>query len=100
MASNDEKVKVFHLNTWDCQMLKGHTDIVIGLDINYDHSLIATCSKVCLKFLIMKFDCKNYGFRMILYVFGHMMVINHHFLVLLLRKDIRVMLQQLLLLSL
>jgi U3 small nucleolar RNA-associated protein 13 len=47
IASNDEKVKVFHLNTWDCQMLKGHTDIVIGLDISYDHSLIGTCSKVC-----------------------------------------------------
>ncbi len=47
IASNDEKVKVFHLNTWHCQMLKGHTDIVIGLDISYDHSLIATCSKVC-----------------------------------------------------
>jgi U3 small nucleolar RNA-associated protein 13 len=47
VASNDEKVKVFHLNTWHCQMLKGHTDIVIGLDISSDHSLIATCSKVC-----------------------------------------------------
>ncbi len=53
IASNDEKVKVFHLNTWDCQMLKGHTDIVIGLDISYDHSLIATCSKVCSKFFYM-----------------------------------------------
>ncbi|CAF1358144.1 unnamed protein product [Rotaria sordida] len=45
VANNDEKVKIFHLNTWHCQMLKGHTDIVIGLDISYDHSLIATCSK-------------------------------------------------------
>lgn len=31
-------------------MLKGHTDIVIGLDISHDHSLIATCSKVRKKF--------------------------------------------------
>ena len=53
VASNDEKVKVFHLNTWHCQMLKGHTDIVIGLDVSYDHSLIATCSKVCFR------DCLN-----------------------------------------
>ncbi|CAF4204049.1 unnamed protein product, partial [Adineta steineri] len=45
VASNDEKVKIFNMNTWHCQMLKGHTDIVIGLDISYDHSLIATCSK-------------------------------------------------------
>ena len=46
VASNDERVKIFHLKTWDCQMLKGHTDIVIGLDVSYDQSLIATCSKV------------------------------------------------------
>ena len=46
VANNDEKVKLFDLNTWHCQMLKGHTDIVIGLDVSYDHSLIATCSKV------------------------------------------------------
>jgi len=46
IATNDEKVKVFNLDTWHCQMLKGHTDIVIGLDISSDHSLIATCSKV------------------------------------------------------
>ncbi|CAF2157169.1 unnamed protein product [Rotaria magnacalcarata] len=45
VANNDEKVKIFNLNTWHCQMLKGHTDIVIGLDISYDHSLLATCSK-------------------------------------------------------
>ncbi len=45
-------------------MLKGHTDIVIGLDVSYDHSLIATCSKVCFR------DCLNlmrkiFSFRMI-----------------------------------
>ncbi|CAF0814946.1 unnamed protein product [Adineta ricciae] len=45
VASNDDKVKIFNLNTWNCQLLKGHTDIVIGLDISHDHRLIATCSK-------------------------------------------------------
>ncbi|CAF0840057.1 unnamed protein product [Didymodactylos carnosus] len=45
VASNDEKLKIFDYNTWHCQVLKGHTDIVIGLDISYDHTLIATCSK-------------------------------------------------------
>jgi WD40 repeat protein len=46
VASNDERVKIFDGHTWHCQMLKGHTDIVIGLDVSYDHRLIATCSKV------------------------------------------------------
>ena len=46
VASNDERVKIFDMKTWHCQMLKGHTDIVIGLDVSQDHSMIATCSKV------------------------------------------------------
>ena len=46
VASNDERVKIFDVKTWHCQMLRGHTDIVIGLDVSHDHRLIATCSKV------------------------------------------------------
>ena len=31
MATNSEFVKIYDLNTWDCQLLKGHTDLVLCL---------------------------------------------------------------------
>ncbi|RNA33216.1 transducin beta 3 [Brachionus plicatilis] len=49
MATNSEFLKVYDLNTWDCRLLKGHTDLVICLavyvDKNSSLSYLASSSK-------------------------------------------------------
>ena len=45
VATNSNIVKVFDVNTWDCQVLTGHTDIVLCLDVYKHGSLLVTSSK-------------------------------------------------------
>jgi U3 small nucleolar RNA-associated protein 13 len=35
VATNSELIKIYNLNNWSCQLLKGHTDIVICLNSFY-----------------------------------------------------------------
>lgn len=36
MATNSELLKIYNLNTWDCKLLKGHTDLIISLSVYND----------------------------------------------------------------
>ena len=46
VATNSSLVKVFNLDTWDCQILEGHTDIVLCVDVYKEERMIVTGSKV------------------------------------------------------
>ena len=45
VATNSEQVKVFHQDTYDCQVLTGHSGIVLSLDVSTDKKVLATSSK-------------------------------------------------------
>lgn len=45
VATNSEQVKVFDRNSFSCQLLSGHSGIVLALDATTDGSLLATSSK-------------------------------------------------------
>lgn len=46
IATNSHHIKVFEMTTFNCQILKGHTDIVLSLDVFPNHPfLMASCSK-------------------------------------------------------
>ena len=47
MATNNEFLKIYNLNTWDCKLLRGHTDLIICVSVFNDEevSYIASSSK-------------------------------------------------------
>ncbi|XP_013390032.1 transducin beta-like protein 3 isoform X3 [Lingula anatina] len=45
VATNSELIKVFELSTWNCQILHGHTDIVLSLDVYQKGNLLVSSSK-------------------------------------------------------
>jgi U3 small nucleolar RNA-associated protein 13 len=49
VATNNEFVKIYDLNTWNCKLLKGHTDLVIALAVfntpDQDTNYLASSSK-------------------------------------------------------
>jgi U3 small nucleolar RNA-associated protein 13 len=47
MATNNEFLKIYNLNTWDCKLLKGHTDLIICISVYNDEevSYVASSSK-------------------------------------------------------
>jgi U3 small nucleolar RNA-associated protein 13 len=45
VATNSEQVRIFNLETKDCNMINGHTDIVIALSSSSDGHYLATASK-------------------------------------------------------
>uniref|UniRef100_A0A8C0PP79 TNF receptor associated factor 7 n=1 Tax=Canis lupus familiaris TaxID=9615 RepID=A0A8C0PP79_CANLF len=45
VASNSPSLKVFELQTMTCQILHGHTDIVLALDVFRKGRLFASCAK-------------------------------------------------------
>ena len=48
VATNSELIKVFEVATWNCQIVKGHSDIVLSVDVyQRDPSLFVSSSKVC-----------------------------------------------------
>lgn len=46
VATNSELIKIFEVATWDCQVLSGHSDIVMTLDVCGKSSLLVSGSKV------------------------------------------------------
>ncbi|KAF9172597.1 U3 small nucleolar RNA-associated protein 13 [Mortierella sp. AD011] len=45
VAANSEQIRVFNLKEFECDLIYGHTDIVICLDKNTDGTLLASGSK-------------------------------------------------------
>jgi U3 small nucleolar RNA-associated protein 13 len=45
VAANSEQIRVFNLKEFECDLIYGHTDIVICLDRNADGTLLASGSK-------------------------------------------------------
>ena len=47
MATNNEFLKIYNLNTWDCKLLRGHTDLIVCLSVfnQADVSYVASSSK-------------------------------------------------------
>ncbi|XP_074135663.1 transducin beta-like protein 3 [Sminthopsis crassicaudata] len=45
VATNSPRLKVFELETSDCQILCGHTDIIMALDVFRKGRLFASCAK-------------------------------------------------------
>ncbi|XP_061455811.1 transducin beta-like protein 3 [Rhineura floridana] len=45
VATNSSQLKVFELSTSDCQILRGHTDTVLALDVFRKGKLFASCAK-------------------------------------------------------
>ncbi|EDV25613.1 uncharacterized protein TRIADDRAFT_23688, partial [Trichoplax adhaerens] len=45
VATNSPDLRIFQHATMSCQMLFGHTDTILSLDVSYDRQLIATSSK-------------------------------------------------------
>ena len=46
VATNSSQIKVFEVATWDCQILRGHSDTVLSLDTYNKGQLLVTSSKV------------------------------------------------------
>ncbi len=46
VATNSELVKVFQQGTWGCQILRGHSNTVMCLDVFQPTQLLASGSKV------------------------------------------------------
>ena len=46
VATNSSEWKVYNLDTMNCQLLEGHTDIVLSLEVNDRGDMLATGSKV------------------------------------------------------
>ncbi|CAF0778878.1 unnamed protein product [Brachionus calyciflorus] len=72
VATNSEFIKIYDLNTWDCKLLKGHTDLVICLACYMDkkESYLASSSKDN-TIRIWKFNCELNTFECILVSQGH-----------------------------
>ena len=51
VATNSMYIKVFELATWDCEILYGHTDIVLSVDVFTVGNLFVSSGKVCLNIL-------------------------------------------------
>lgn len=50
VATNSSEIRVFELSTWNCQLLHGHTDIVLSLHVHSKGKLMVSSSKVrCLQ---------------------------------------------------
>ena len=47
VATNSMYIKVFELATWDCEILYGHTDIVLSVDVFTVGNLFVSSGKVC-----------------------------------------------------
>lgn len=45
VATNSEQVKVFERGSHHCQLLTGHSGIVLSLDVSHDGHTLATSSK-------------------------------------------------------
>ncbi|XP_072044445.1 transducin beta-like protein 3 [Amphiura filiformis] len=45
VASNSEQIRVFEISSHNCQILTGHTDIVLELDVFKKGLMLASCSK-------------------------------------------------------
>ena len=60
MATNSPLIKVFSLSSWDVQFLRGHTDIVLALDVYKSGTLLASSSKVeCGEACVESYDRKT-----------------------------------------
>ena len=46
VATNSMYIKVFELSTWDCEILYGHTDIVLSLDVFTVGNIFVSSGKV------------------------------------------------------
>ena len=47
VATNSALIKVFEIKSWAVQILRGHTDTVLAIDIYQDRHMFASSSKVC-----------------------------------------------------
>jgi U3 small nucleolar RNA-associated protein 13 len=45
VATNTEQIRIYHINTLDCDVIYGHSDIVICLDRSSDGTLLLSGSK-------------------------------------------------------
>lgn len=76
MATNSEFLKVYDLNTWDCRLLKGHTDLVISVTAfidNENESYLASSSKdsTIRVWRIVKEENETYTFDCVSVCQGH-----------------------------
>lgn len=46
VATNSPHIKVFELETWDCEILYGHTDIVLCIDVIQKSDMFLSGGKV------------------------------------------------------
>lgn len=46
VATNSNDMRIYELDTMDCRILSGHSNIVLSLDVNNDGCKIVTGSKV------------------------------------------------------
>ena len=45
MAANSDQLRIFDLTSFDCELLYGHTDIVLACDVSPDGLWLASVSK-------------------------------------------------------
>ncbi|ELU12607.1 hypothetical protein CAPTEDRAFT_218920 [Capitella teleta] len=45
VATNSELIKVYEVSTWVCQILRGHSDTVMALDVSSDGHVLVSASK-------------------------------------------------------
>ena len=46
VATNSSQLRVYNLDTMDCQLLTGHSNIIMALDVSRDGTMLVTGSKV------------------------------------------------------
>ena len=46
VATNSKNLKVFKVENWNCQIVYGHTDTVLGIDVNAKGDRFLTAGKV------------------------------------------------------
>ena len=46
VATISNKLKIYDLATWSCEVFEGHTDSILCMDVHQQGSLLVTSSKV------------------------------------------------------
>ncbi|GAB1611313.1 transducin beta 3 [Argonauta hians] len=78
VASNSENIAVYHVAEWTCQVLRGHTDIVVGLDVCPSWpQLLASCSKDnTVRLWLLNNTTSNWSVRCVAVGYGHTMSVD------------------------
>ncbi|XP_074647649.1 transducin beta-like protein 3 isoform X2 [Tubulanus polymorphus] len=75
IATNSKQIKVFNRETWDCQILDGHTDTVLCIDCNrVDDILVSSAKDNSVR--VWKYESETRSFKCVAIGYGHTHAVN------------------------